>query len=92
MSRSTRRPFIAVTGTASAKADKQLAHRGERRNQNRSLKVCIDFENLLLPHRLECAWNDTWVWGRDGSQSYHGDLQNSPEEDDRLWYRKLIRK
>jgi hypothetical protein len=92
MSRSTRRPFAAVTGTSSAKADKRLAHRGQRRSQNRSLKTCIDLENLLLPHPLECTWNNNWVWGRDGSQCDYSYLRNSAEERDRRWYRKLTRK
>ena len=59
MSRSYRRPFAAITGLASAKNDKQLAHRGVRRKQNLALKVCADYESLLLPHPLECHWNDT---------------------------------
>ena len=30
-----------------------MAHRGVRRKQNLALKTSIDYENLLLPHRLE---------------------------------------
>jgi hypothetical protein len=63
MSRSYRRPFAAITGLASAKSDKQMAHRGVRRKQNHALKTCADYENLLPPHRLECHWNDTYCWG-----------------------------
>ena len=60
MSRSYRRPYAAITGLASAKDDKRMAHRGVRRKQNLALKNSIDYENLLLPHRLECAWNNTY--------------------------------
>ena len=60
MSRSYRRPYAAITGLASAKNDKRIAHRGVRRKQNLALKTSIDCENLLLPHRLECAWNNTY--------------------------------
>lgn len=68
MSRSYRRPYAAVTGTASAKQDKVLAHRGVRRAQNAALRLAADFEELLLPHKLECHWNDPYSWGRDGKQ------------------------
>jgi hypothetical protein len=92
MSRSLRRPFAAITGIASAKDDKRMAHRGVRRKQNLALKTSSDYENLLLPHRLECAWNNTYEWSRDGAQSYHGSLRSSPCEHDRKHYRKLLRK
>ena len=92
MSRSYRRPYAAITGTASAKSDKQLAHRGVRRKQNLALKTCADFENLLLPHRLECHWNNTYNWGRDGAQSFLGYHCDSPEELSRKYYQKILRK
>jgi len=92
MSRSYRRPYAAITGTASAKSDKQLAHRGVRRKQELALKICIDFENLLLPHRMECAWNNTYNWGRDGAQSYCGYLRDKEDDYDQKYYRKLLRK
>jgi len=38
MSRSYRRPYAAITGTASAKDDKRMAQRGIRRKQNLTLK------------------------------------------------------
>ena len=60
MSRSYRRPYAPITGLASAKNDKRIAHRGVRRKQNLALKTFIDYENLLLPHCLECAWNNTY--------------------------------
>jgi hypothetical protein len=53
MSRSYRRPYAAITGLASAKDDKRMAHRGVRRKQNLALKTSTDYENLPLPHRLE---------------------------------------
>jgi hypothetical protein len=71
MSRSTRRPFAAITGTASAKDDKRMAHRGVRRKQNlcpqnlrRLRKIC----SFLI--ELECTWNNNWCWDRDGAQCY----------------------
>jgi hypothetical protein len=92
MSRSYRRPFAAITGLASAKSDKQLAHRGVRRKQNLALKTCADYENFLAPHRLECPWNNTWCWGRDGAQCYHSCPPDSEDEYYRNDYRKLLRK
>jgi len=92
MSRSYRRAYSAITGLASAKSDKQLAHRGVRRNQNLALKTCPDFDNLLLPHFLECNSNNTYCWGRDGAQSYHGRPRDSDDEYDLKYYRKLLRK
>jgi hypothetical protein len=92
MSRSYRRPFAAITGLASAKSDKQLAHRGVRRKQNHALKTCTDFENLLLPHCLECHWNNTYNWGRDGAQSYVSSWYQSGDDYARRYYLKLLRK
>jgi len=92
MSRSYRRPYAAITGTASAKSDKQLAHRGVRRKQNLTLNICADFENLLLPHHLECAWNNNYCWGRDGAQSYLGSMRHAEDDSSHKYYRKLLRK
>jgi hypothetical protein len=90
MSRSYRRPYAAITGLASAKSDKQLAHRGVRRKQNLALKICTDYENLLLPHPFECHWNNNYCWGRDGGQCYLGWMRNS--DDFRRWYQRVLRK
>jgi len=94
MSRSYRKPYCAVTGTNSAKEDKQRAARGVRRKQDQWLRTLDDPDAALAPHRLECGWNDVWSWGRDGKQR----LQ-VPSPKDRaeageapLWYRKLLRK
>jgi hypothetical protein len=92
MSRSTRRPFAAITGLSSAKWDKQMAHRGVRRKQNLVLKTCLDYDNLLLPHPFECHWNDTYNWGRDGSQCYFGWMCTSDKDYFRKWYQKILRK
>jgi hypothetical protein len=92
MSRSYRRPFAAITGVASAKSDKQMAHRGVRRRQNLTLKTCADYENLLLPHTLECHWNDTYNWGRDGGQCYLGWMCDSDKDYFHKWYQKILRK
>lgn len=68
MSRSYRKPYTAITGTQSAHADKKMAARGLRRGQNQWLHNLDDLEGDLIPHRLECAWNNTYAWGRDGRQ------------------------
>ena len=92
MSRSYRRPYAAITGTSSAKDDKRLAHRGVCRRQNQALKTCADFEDLLLPHHLECPWNNVWCWGRDGRQGDFSNWRDSDEEWCRRYYAKLTRK
>lgn len=104
MSRSfKRRPFMSCCGDNSAKRDKQLAHRGERRAHSRAIhlemKVGGDFENFVPPHRLECSWNNTYSWNRDGSQMY---MVPSPRDwEDYLkgedtwppqWYQHMMRK
>ena len=63
MSRSYRRPYAAISGFASAKNDKRMAHRGVRRKQNLALKTSVDYESLLPPHRFECASNNTYSLG-----------------------------
>jgi len=68
MSKSYRRPYASITGNRSAKQDKILAHRGERRAQNYALRVCQDWEELFLPHKRECNWNNVYSWSRDGKQ------------------------
>jgi hypothetical protein len=92
MSRSTRRPYAAITGLSSAKWDKQMAHRGVRRQQNLLLKTCLDYDNLLLPHPFECQWNETYNWGRDGAQCYFGWMCTSDKDYFRKWYQKVLRK
>ena len=92
MSRSCRRPYAAITGTASAKDDKCRAHRGVRHKQNQAIQTCADYEALLLPHRLECAWNNTYNWGRDGAQCYFGPWHKSGDDYLRRYYQKLLRK
>ena len=92
MSRSYRRPYAAITGLASAKSDKQSAHRGVRRKQNNALKICADYENLLLPHRLECPWNNTYIRGRDGAQIYHCLPADPSDHHGQRYYQKLQRK
>jgi hypothetical protein len=68
VSRSYRKPYTAVTGTKSAHSDKKLAARGLRRRQNQWLHTLEDVDGALIPHRLECAYNNTYNWGRDGRQ------------------------
>ena len=74
MSRSYRKPYAAITGTASAKEDKIRAARGVRRVQNDYLRKILQqdlFDQLLIPHRLECSWNEVYSWARDGRQYLH---------------------
>ena len=92
MSRSYRRPFAAVTGTASAKDDKRMAHQGVPRKEKLALKKCRDYENLLPPHRLECAWNNTYSRGRDGAQCYVNPWYDSDDEYGLRYYQRLLRK
>jgi hypothetical protein len=92
MSRSYRRLFAAIAGTASAKDDKRMAHRGVRRKQNRALKACADYEELILPLPPECTWNNTYCWGRDGAQGYFGSMRHSSDGLSWSYYRKLLRK
>jgi len=67
MSRSTRKPYSAVTGVRSAKKDKQQAARGLRRKQNQWLRTSdCQNEHSLIPHRLECTWNQVYCWGAMG--------------------------
>ena len=83
MSRSYRSPFAAVTGARSAADDKRLAARGVRRKQNQWLRKTADFDEAIVPHRLECPWNEVYCWGRDGNQR----LQIP---DDRDWSRHCL--
>jgi hypothetical protein len=83
MSRSFRhQPFQAICGSGSAKHDKQLANRGVRKAHRSALhKAVIEQDyDVLLPHRLECSWNQVYSWGRDGHQNYEG-------LDARYWFR-----
>lgn len=104
MSRSFKhQPFMAICGNRGAKDDKRLANRGVRRTHKQSIRKTDDFESFLLPHRLECTYNDVWGWCRDGHQFYHGldhrDWQRYLEaEDDYFgvwpprWYSDMMRK
>ena len=69
-----------------------MAHRGVRHKQNQSLKTCADCDNLLLPHPLECHWNDTCNWGCDGSQCYFGWMCTLDKDYFRKWFQKVLRK
>jgi len=80
MSKSYRRPYASITGTRSAKQDKILAHRGERRAQNYAIRVCQDWEEFFLPHKRECNWNNVYSWSRDGKQrlQFRSTQHNNP--------------
>jgi len=76
MSRSYKKqPFAAITCCESAKRDKQIAHRSERRAQKKALRIALlneALEDYLPLHIYECPNNDVWGWGRDGNQLYQG--------------------
>lgn len=111
MSRSYRRPYSAVTGHSSAKDDKRHANRGVRRGQNQYLRNIIvgnlDWDETLIPHKLECSYNEVYSWGRDGKQGYcpapnfgrssflvMRGIRTAEEiyEEDCLWYKRIQRK
>lgn len=84
MSHSYRRPYAAICGGDSAASDKRLARQGVRRVQNQILRSALKhrlFEDLLLPHKLECPWNNTYQWARDGGKIYYGDYKDKPITD-----------
>lgn len=66
MSRSYRKPYASVCHHHSLKEDRRLANRAVRRSQNRVTRMMACNEDLLMPHHLECAWNDVWCWSSDG--------------------------
>jgi hypothetical protein len=70
MSRSYRRPYSCITGAHSAKKDKILAHRGQRRVFDNYLKLRWEDEDFLMPHFRACPHNNVWGWSRDGRQRY----------------------
>jgi len=76
MSRSYKKqPFAAITGCESAKRDKQIAHRAERRTHKKALRIALlndALEDYLPPHIYECHHNEVWSWVRDGKQRYCG--------------------
>jgi hypothetical protein len=68
VSRSSRKPFTAVTGTRSAHDDKKTAARRMRCKQNAWFGNLKDFKNVLIPNRLECSFNNNFLWNRDEYQ------------------------
>jgi hypothetical protein len=69
MSRSYRKPYTSITG-ASAHNDKRWANRSVRRSVRNAIHQAVDFEEIDIPHRYECPYNDVWGWSRDGRQFY----------------------
>lgn len=70
MSRSYRKPYSAICGGGSASWDKFFAHRGERNAHKLAIKMCLDWDEFLIPHKYECSHNEVYGWARDGNQSY----------------------
>jgi hypothetical protein len=69
MGKSYRKPYSAITGVRSAAYDKMVARRCWRRAQNQTLRECIDYEELVMPKRLEAPFNNVYSWNRDGKQT-----------------------
>ncbi len=103
MGKSYRKPYSAITGLRSAAHDKMVARRCWRRAQEQALRDCKDWEELVIPKRLEASFNEVYSWGRDGKQTLQlppdEDLQFSDSAFDRWWfdymtrwYRKCCRK
>lgn len=82
MSRSYRSPFAAVTGAKSAADDKRQAARGVRRKQNQWLRKTPDFDEAIVPHRLE-SLGMRCTAGADGGQHFQ-------VPDDRDWSRHCL--
>ena len=70
MSRSYRKPYTAITGLPRSHDDKKKASRGVRCRQNAWLRSLTDYDLALVPHRNECAFNNTCLWARDGKQFF----------------------
>ncbi len=72
MSRSFRKPYSAITGVRSAADDKRVARRNWRHAQNHALRQPqIDWDEFLIPMRLEASYNEVYSWGRDGKQQLY---------------------
>ena len=103
MSRSYRKkPFMAISGNHSAKRDKQLAHRGERRKHAHCIRMALkadQIDNYMPPLRRECSWNNTYSWSRDGKQHFQQPTQrdwqdylNGEDTWPPRWYVDMMRK
>ena len=91
MSRSFKhQPFMAICG-GSAKQDKRFANCGVRRAHKNALHGLMraqDYEDFLLPHKYECAYNETYGWCRDGKQMYWEPSEYYVKE----WFVQMMRK
>ena len=94
MSRSYRKPYTAITGLPRSHDDKKKASRGVRCRQNAWLRSLKDYDLALVPHRHECAFNNTYLWARDGKQFFTFPYNRISGCDDLAWNRwvKLQRK
>ncbi len=91
MSRSFKyQPFMAICGRGSAQQDKTRAAQGVRRAHRQVLHKahCTGDFDVLLPHRLECSFNEVYIWGRDGHQMYWRPSKYC----DKSWFDKMMRK
>lgn len=109
MSHSYRKPYSSACGYACNSADKRMAARGVRRTQNVYLRTQIkynEFDDFLIPHRLESPWNNTYSWSSDGlphllkpiSLYFYGlmiagdKIATSIFESHKQWYERIQRK
>ena len=75
MGKSYRAPYVYMTKGVreSHKSDKQVASRCFRRMANRDLRACLDWDELLTPHRFEARHNNVYSWAGDGHAQYEGE-------------------
>ena len=68
MGKSYRKPYVFMTKgiRESHASDKKIANRSFRRMANRDLQNCLDWDELLTPHRFEARHNNVYSWAGDG--------------------------
>jgi len=68
MGKSYRKPYVFMTkGVRESHAyDKKIASRSFRRMADRDLRNCLDWDELLTPHRFEANHNNVYSWAGDG--------------------------
>lgn len=68
MGKSYRKPYVYMTKgiRESHASDKKVASRCFRRMANQDLRNCLDWDELLTPHRFEATHNNVYSWAGDG--------------------------
>lgn len=72
MSRSFKKQPFDYICCGRATKDRRRSNRGTRRTQNRYIRNHFSDEEFLLPHPLECPWNEKYSWDSDGDKSWRG--------------------